>query len=270
MIGWTLVVDLSGRITIWEFDEMANLLVEKYGQQITDQISVTVSGKVNKISYVFFGSNSGTVYQLNESTGTITDIVALESGIKRLILYSKRNRLILITESMLLCQYSLSTTNSEVCEVSKVKLSTSGRSITSDIITALMIDDSIGMIAICFTSERVIRLWQLESGNNAAVIVAESAESHWAGVTSVSYLNGLMAAGTSNSHVIIWKRGLGLEFNRVSQIQIKGSVKQISVGQSGHIACITSTNDIYLVNEQNMCFAYRNQIVIIQVFIQFI
>ena len=244
---------------------MANILVEKFTQQITDQISDIVSVKLIKISFVFFGSNSGTVYQMNESTGVITDVVALESGVKRLLHYSKRNRLIIITESMLLCQYSLSTINSEVCEVSKVKLSTSGRNITTDIITAMMIDDSVGLIAICFTSERVVRLWQLESGNSAAVIVAESAESHWAGVTSVSYYGGLMAAGTSNNHVIIWKRSSGLDFSRVSQIQVKGSVKQICVGQSGHIACITSTNDIYLVNEQNMCFSYRKQMVVIQV-----
>ena len=244
---------------------MANLLVEKFAYQVNDHISDTVTVKMNKISFVYFGSVSGNVYQMNESTGTVTDIVAVESGVKRLLHYSKRNRLIIITESMLLCQYSLSTSNPVVCEVSKVKLSTSARNITSDITTAMMIDDAVGLIAICFSNERVVRLWQLESGNNAAVIVAESAESHWAGVTSISYWNGLMAAGTSNSHVIIWKRSSGLEFNRVSQIQVKGSVKQICVGQSGHIAAITTTNDIYLINEQNMCFGCRKQMVVIQV-----
>ncbi|CAG2158032.1 unnamed protein product [Oppiella nova] len=257
-------VDMSGKIVIWEYDEKANLLLEKFTQQISDQISDTLAVTFNKVSFVYFGSNSGTVFQMNESTGTVNDIVALESGIKRLLHYSKRSRLIIITESMLLCQYSLSTTSSDICEVSKVKLSTSARNMASDIITAQMIDDSIGLIAICFSGERVVRLWQLESGNNAAVIVAESAESHWAGVTSVSYWGNLMVAGTSNNHVIIWKRSSGLEFNRVSQIQVKGSVKQLSVAKSRHIACITTTNDIYLITEQNMCFSYKKQIIVVQ------
>ncbi|XP_054168671.1 intraflagellar transport protein 140 homolog [Oppia nitens] len=257
-------VDISGKIIMWEFDEMSNLLLEKHNHQISDQISDTLSVKLNQIQFVYFGSNSGSIYQMNESTGTISDVVALESGVKKLLYYSKRNRLIIITESMLLCQYSLSTTSSDVNEVSKVKLSTSGRNITSDIITAMMIDDSVGLIAICFSGERVVRLWQLESGNNAAVIVAESAESHWAGVTSVGYWTNLMAAGTSNNHIIIWKRSSGLEFNRVSQIQVKGSVKQLSISKNRQIACITSINDIYLITEQNMCFSYNKQIVVIQ------
>jgi hypothetical protein len=131
----------------------------------------------------------------------------------------------------------------------------------------MMIDDSIGLIAICFGGERVVRLWQLENGHNAAVIVAESADSHWAEVTCVDYCNGVMVAGTTNNHVIVWNRISGFDFNRISQIQVKGSLKQVCVGQSRQIACITSTYDIYLISEQNTCFAYRNKVVVIQVFV---
>jgi len=239
--------------------------MEKSNHQITDQITDIVSVNSNKSSLVYLGSTSGVVYQMIGTTGKINDIVALESGVKRILYYSKRNRLIIITESMLLCQYSVSSSSSDVCEVAKVKLSSSGRNMSTDIINAMMIDDSVGLIAICFTGERVVRLWQLESGHNAAVIVAESADSHWAGVTSVDYCNGILVAGTSNNHVIIWKRSSGLDFNRVSQIQVKGSVKQVCVGQSRHITCITSTNDIYMINEQSVCFSYCNKTIVIQV-----
>jgi WD40 repeat protein len=258
---------MSATITIWDFDEMSGRIIEKISHQNNDQISDITVVKLSSHSIIYFGSTSGVVYQMNAMTGNASDIVALESGIKRILYYSKRNRLIIITESMLLCQYSVSTSSSDVSEVAKVKLSSSGRNASNDIIFSMMIDDSVGLIAICFGGERVVRLWQLENGHNAAVIVAESADSHWAGVTCVDYCNGVMVAGTSNSHIIVWKRSSGFDFNRISQIQVKGSVKQVCVGQSRHIGCITSTNDIYLISEQNTCFAYRNKVVAIQVFV---
>lgn len=81
-------------------------------------------------------------------------------------------------------------------ETNKVKLSGTNRILGSESVSLKLIDEQEGLIGICVTGERVVRLWQLENGQNAAVIVAESVDSHWAGVTTLDYCNGVLAAGT--------------------------------------------------------------------------
>lgn len=257
--------DTTGLIIQWNYDLISNTLNFKSSNQITDQVSDTILVKIgSQKSELFIASANGMVYQMSTVTDTFNDIIQLDQAIKNLLHFGKRNRLVLITESLILYQYSISTMN-EVSEISKIKLSTSSRSTQSESLSVLMIDDQVGLIAICMSGERVVRLWQLDSGHNAAVIVAESVDSHWAGVTALDFIDGLLAAGTSNNHVIIWKRQSGLEFVRMSQIQVKSSVKFLTFGRNKQIACTTNSNELYIIEEQSMSAHYNSNVLAIQV-----
>lgn len=91
--------------------------------------------------------------------------------------FSKRSRLIVITDALVLHQYAVNV--DDFTEVSKVKLSGTNRMLGSESISLKLVDENQGFIAICVAGERVIRLWHLENGQNTAVIVAESADSQW-------------------------------------------------------------------------------------------
>ncbi|RWS28724.1 intraflagellar transport protein 140-like protein [Leptotrombidium deliense] len=259
-----ITVTENGCVKLFSYDSMSGSMIKSNVHQLSDKITDAIAVRPEtKNSVLYFGSNTGMVYQMFSSADSASDIIQLESAIRRLLFYSRRNRLVIISENLMLCQYTISLTSNEVSEVSKVKLSSSVKNATTDAINVLMIDKDIGLIAICVTGERVVKLWQLETGHNAAVIVVESVDSHWAGVSTLDYCNDLLVAGTSNNQVIVWKRNIALEFNKISQVQLKGNVRHISVSEK-IIACCSNSNELYFIEEQNMCSAFSEQFVVLQ------
>lgn len=224
-----------------------------------------VSSKTRS-SRILIACSSGMIHQYLVSSGTISDVVQLENGIQRIIYYSRKNRIILVTDNLFLCQYSISSTShDEFIEISKVKLSGHIKGTNSDMVAIAMVDESIGLIAICTSGERVIRLWQLETGHNAALMVIDSADSNWAGLSCLDCSQSLLVSGTTNGLVIIWKRASGLDFNKVGQVSVKGSVKTLSISKSNQLCCSTNNNQIYLIEEQSIITCYNSDLGLVQV-----
>ncbi|RWS07198.1 intraflagellar transport protein 140-like protein [Dinothrombium tinctorium] len=265
--GDTLMsVNSSGVVKIFNFDSMSSSLTIHHTYQLNDQISdFVVVKQESKHSSLYFGSHTGMIYQLFASNDATHDIIQLEHGIRKLLFYARRSRLVIITENLMLCQFTVFSTNNEVSEISKVKLSSSVKLSATDVINAIMIDKDVGLIAICVSGERVIKLWQLETGHNAAVIVVESVDSHWAGVSTLDYSREVLVAGTNNNHVIVWKRDTGLEFTKVCQLTVKGNVKHICISDRNQISCCTNSNELYLIEEQTMASAFSEGFTIVQI-----
>ena len=74
----------------------------------------------------------------------------------------------------------------------------------------LKIDENFGIIGLCIIGERVVRLFQADSGQNLAVIAIESTDYQWSGVSYLMYDEELqlLLAGTSNNQFLIWKRNV--------------------------------------------------------------
>lgn len=208
------------RITV---NQMQKRFSEKLNEFITDAV---VSHAVRE-SLVYVGCRSGIVFQFSGGRRQLSEIIQLEHGVRKLLLYARKLRLIIITDEFQLCQFSVA--NDEVAEISKIKLASLSKPIqintkqpssrfpsagvtstirTGNELAALLIDEVSGVLAVCVFGERLIRLFQVDTGQNLAVLVIDSSDYHWAGVSALLFGNEshLLVAGTSNNRVIIWQR----------------------------------------------------------------
>lgn len=150
-------VDAAGLVVIWTFDSVSSLLSVRATHQLTDEISDTALALTDDDAGLFLASISGMVYHLQSSSVAVTDVIQLEHPIRRLLYFGRRSRLIVITEALVLYQYSIA--GDEVTETVKVKLSGLSRPLGStEPVLLNMIDDHMGMISICIIGERIIRL----------------------------------------------------------------------------------------------------------------
>lgn len=196
---------------------------EKLSESITDAV---VSHAVRE-SLVYVGCRSGIVFQFSGGRRQLSEIIQLEHGVRKLLTYARKLRLIIITDQFQLCQFSVA--NDEVAEISKIKLAAlskptqlnkqqpSNRSSSAAVVStirtgnelsALLIDEMSGVLAVCVFGERLIRLFQVDTGQNLAVLVIDSSDYHWTGVSAMvfGHESQLLVAGTSNNHIIIWQR----------------------------------------------------------------
>lgn len=258
-------VDISNVLTFWHVEENADTIFVKTNIQLTDRIFDYIIVKIQNTEIMYFGSSTGMMYQSIVLKPKITDVFSLESGVKKMLFYPKKNRLVLITESMLLCQYNINPKNLEISELFKVKLSSSARGTNQELLSVVMIDEIIGLIAIAIINEKSVRLWQLENGQNAAIMIGDPTDYHSSGISLFNYCNKIMAVATNNHKLAIFRRVSGFDFNKVALIHIKEGIDRMSISNNHQIACITSSSEIYLIDEQIMSCYYNNQIVVIQV-----
>lgn len=234
-------------------------------EEITDIIIGRFPSSMSSTEYfIFLASTSGLIYQIASGSPTVSEVIQNEYPVSKLLLYEQKSRLVVITDNIMLFQYSV-IPGEEVTELSKIKLSGPNRSVGSEGICLQMIDERLGLIAISVAGERVIRLWQLDSGQSTAIIIADASDTSWAGITTAHFNHPLMAAGTSTSSLIIWKQVRDLEFQRVSAVQVKGNAKKVSVSSSGSIAVTTYTNELYAVQESLIFSFLRKGVAITQV-----
>ncbi|XP_015793126.1 intraflagellar transport protein 140 homolog [Tetranychus urticae] len=261
-----ITVNSSGLLVIWDYNSTTNMLTSTYSYQMVDRpTDLTVVTSKTRYPRVLIACSSGIIHQYTVSTGSISDVIQLDNGVRRIIYNAHKNRIILVTDNLFLCQYSVSSSSfEEFSEISKIKLSGHVKGTNSDMVAVNMVDESIGLIAICTSGERVIRLWQLETGHNAALMVVDSVDSNWAGLSCLDCSETLLVAGTTNGLIIIWKRISGLDFNKISQVSVKGNVKTLSISNTNQIACTTNSNQIYLIEEQSIITSYHSDLGLVQ------
>ena len=179
-------LDTFNVVIVWTVDTESESLTSGAIYLIQEEVSDFVIGRLASPGsdfLVFLGSTSGIIYQIMSGSPVVSEIIQNENPVSKLLYYEQKSRLVAITDNIMLYQYSV-VPGEEVTEISKIKLSGPNRSVGSESISLQMIDQNLGLITISLAGERVIRLWQLDTGQSTAIIIADASESSWAGITT--------------------------------------------------------------------------------------
>ncbi|XP_074602669.1 intraflagellar transport protein rempA [Brevipalpus obovatus] len=263
-----ITVSSNGQLVLWNLNLQTDELIATASHQMIDQVIDLIDFKSNDSSCVLIGTTSGSIHQLILSSGSMSELIRLDFSVQSLIHYSKKNRLLVATENCRIYQYGIGINSDELTELSQMKLEVSRRSDDSRLrkkISMKMIDESIGLVCICSPDEHCLRFLQIDNGHHATLpVVDSSAESTWTCVTCFNYHDLLLAAGCSDGTVHVWSRFGSLDFNKISQITVKGSIKSISIGKSRQVACTTHNNQLYLIEEHSMMSTFDGNMAAIQ------
>ncbi|XP_022250207.1 LOW QUALITY PROTEIN: intraflagellar transport protein 140 homolog [Limulus polyphemus] len=220
-----------------------------------------------KESYDFFvGSVSGTIYYVTEN-GSCSDVLHCNIAIRQLLYYDQKDILVVVTDN--LTQYKVGEEGA-LTEHARVKLS--GR--TSEISVA-WVDD--GLLAMS-TGERVLRLLNVDN-NDSTVLSMDSQKDfkeHTEVITCISCekTKQIIAGGTSHGNIVTWKyagssRGGETANEDMWKFQaaasVQGAVKSVKWGSMKKLLSVITTTDIYILNQQELCWSLRDQVAAIQV-----
>ncbi|KAB7493708.1 Intraflagellar transport protein [Armadillidium nasatum] len=214
----------------------------------------------------FLGSTSGVVYHINEA-GNCNQVLQAEGGVKRLLHHSGRNLLVVITEGLVLGQFSVEIDGS-VRELNKVKLS--GRSTEIQVTWATE-----GLLAVS-TGDGFVRLWNLDSGDNFVLDLREplgyKTQEH---VLCISYSGAkrTLCAGTNMGNIAMWKHEESPETESDPEKEWKlqppaaltGAVTQIAWGSSLNLLAANTVKEVYILNEKDMVGSFKDKVSVVQV-----
>ncbi|XP_068236628.1 intraflagellar transport protein 140 homolog isoform X1 [Palaemon carinicauda] len=217
----------------------------------------------------FLGSSSGVLYHVSD-TGNCVEVLQADGGIKKLLHHDARNLLVVITEGMVLGQFSVAP-DGAVTEVNKVKLS--GR--TNDIQMAWA---GSGLLAVS-TGDNSVRLWNLDSGDNYVLSLHGPSYRDQEYIMCLTYSENkrILCAGTTLGSIAMWKyeeHKLGddeytkdpeKDWVLQSPAVISGAVKQVMWGSTQNLLGVNTVRDVYILNEQHMVASYRDQVSVVQV-----
>ncbi|XP_047485121.1 intraflagellar transport protein 140 homolog [Penaeus chinensis] len=216
----------------------------------------------------FLGSSTGVLYHVSDS-GNCVEVLQADGGIKRLLHHESRNLLVVITEGMVLGQFSVAI-DGAVTEINKVKLS--GR--TNDIQVTWA---GTGLLAVS-TGDNNVRLWNLDSGDNYVLSLHGFSYRDQEYMMCLSYSENkkILCGGTNMGSVAMWKyeeqklnnneytRDPEKDWKLQSPSILSGAVKRVSWGSAQNLLAVDTVRDVYILNEQNMVASYRDQVCVVQ------
>ncbi|CAK1547149.1 unnamed protein product [Leptosia nina] len=130
---------------------------------------------------------------------------------------------------------------------------------------ALVANFSVAVI----TGDKVIRIWDSETGDNDVLPNEEEDTAAGETFTSISFCNlsDTLCCGTSQGNLYLWRHDHKNKWKLLSSTSVKGTVKEISWGSEGlmnpllHVNCITSA---FVLTEQHVCWGYSQRICMVQ------
>ncbi|XP_028989874.1 intraflagellar transport protein 140 homolog [Betta splendens] len=213
----------------------------------------------------YVSTADGKVHSVDEQCKTST-LLSVEGAIKKLFYLEKRETLIVITETLMLSQYSLGPEGGAQ-EFMKVKLSSrSGQNV--DIVWT----DSLLITA---AGEQIIRLWDLHQDDNYVLSLDESLGfERGETINCVSYCAGkeILAAGTSHGRIALWRmvmqpgsRGDSkAQWKLQTPTEIEGHVTQLQWGSSLNLLAANNSNTVLILCEHVMCAHFSQQVAAVQ------
>ncbi|XP_020942499.1 intraflagellar transport protein 140 homolog isoform X1 [Sus scrofa] len=230
--------------------------------------SVLKMGSQEGLSF-FVSLTDGTVHHVDEE-GKTAWAVATDSCVQALFYVDKRQALVAVTESLLLCLFTV-TPEGEAAEVLKVKLSgKTGRRADVALIE--------GSLLVSATGEAVLRFWDLDRGENYLLSPEEKfGFEKGENINCVSYceVKGLLAAGTDRGRVATWRKvpsapsGHGLEgkdrWTLHAPAELPGSITQIKWGSRKSLLAVTSSSSVVVLREQAVSSHFHQQVAVVQV-----
>uniref|UniRef100_A0A3B4T737 Intraflagellar transport 140 n=1 Tax=Seriola dumerili TaxID=41447 RepID=A0A3B4T737_SERDU len=209
----------------------------------------------------------GKVHSVDEHCKTST-LLSVEGSIKKLFYLEKREALAVITETLMLSQYTLGSEGGAQ-EFMKVKLSSkSGQNV--DIVWT---DNSLLITA---TGEQTVRLWDLERDDNYVLSLDERLGFERGElINCVSYCTGkeILAAGTSHGRIALWrmvaqpvgsKGDTKVQWKLQTPTEIQGNVTQLQWGSSINLLAANNSNTVLILCEHVMSAHFSQQVAAVQ------
>ncbi|XP_077482190.1 intraflagellar transport protein 140 homolog isoform X1 [Stigmatopora argus] len=295
--------DRSGALAVWKVDARGRLqgyylVKHTYNSPITycifkpaspgDDVNMlaraSVSGDENALDMFSWkgaplkmGPQEGLAFYVSTADGKVhsvdehgkTDmLLSMDGAIKKMFYAETKALLTVITETMMLSQYTVGP-EGEAQEFQKVKLSSrSGQGV--DVVWAQ------NSLVVTATGEQQIRLWDLERNENYTLSLDEtSGFERGEMVNCVSYCLGkeMLAAGTSHGRIAMWKMALHAESSRIdtkaqwklqTPTEIEGNVIQLQWGSSLNLLAANNSNTVVILHEHVMSAHCSQQVAAVQ------
>ncbi|XP_041829697.1 intraflagellar transport protein 140 homolog [Melanotaenia boesemani] len=216
---------------------------------------------------IFYVSTAdGKVHSVDEHCKTNT-LLSVEGSIKKLFFLQKREALAVVTETLMLSQYTLGPEGGAQ-EFMKVKLSSKpGQSV--DIIWTE------SSLLITATGEQIIRLWDLERDDNYILSLDETLGfDRGEMINCVSYCAAkeILAAGTSQGRIAMWKTvvqpNIRVDTKTLWKLQtpteIAGNVTQLQWGSSQNLLAANNSKTVLILCEHVMSAHFSQQVAAVQ------
>ncbi|KAM9716097.1 intraflagellar transport protein 140 homolog isoform 2-T2 [Menidia menidia] len=215
----------------------------------------------------YVSTADGKVHSVDEHCKTNT-ILSVESSIRKLFYLEKRETLAVITDTLMLSQYTLGPEGG-AHEYMKVKLSSQyGQSV--DIVW------TVNSLLITATGEQVIRLWDLERDDNYILSLDERLGFEKGEmINCVSYCPAkeILAAGTSSGRIAMWKMVVQPNSNRAdtkalwklqTPTEIEGNITQLQWGSSQNLLAANNSKTALILCEHVMSAHFSQQVAAVQ------
>ncbi|XP_040922911.1 intraflagellar transport protein 140 homolog [Toxotes jaculatrix] len=215
----------------------------------------------------YVSTADGKVHSVDEHCKT-SPFLSVEGAIKKLCYLEKREVLAVITETLMLSQYTLGPEGGAQ-EFMKVKLSSK----TGQNVDIAWTESSLLITA---TGEQVIRLWDLERDDNYVLSLDEThGFERGEMINCVSYCAGkeILAAGTSHGRIAIWrmvaqprssKGDTKAQWKLQTPTEIEGNVSQLQWGSSLNLLAANNSNTVLILCEHVMSAHFSQQVAAVQ------
>jgi intraflagellar transport protein 140 len=197
------------------------------------------------------------------------EVLSAGSPIKALLYEEEKELLLTITVNMMLYQHTVSSDNVATA-VSEFKLS--GKLPLRDAIQVCP-----GCLATC-SNENMIRVWDLARDENYILDLSgipDVGRSSMVNTIGYSKAKGILAAGTSNGHVIMWQfKGSQFGQKRVevaelweklASSKVEGSILMLKWGANKNLIAVNTNVGVQILNENVMNSHYWQQVGGVQV-----
>uniref|UniRef100_A0A673FYQ4 Intraflagellar transport protein 140 homolog n=1 Tax=Sinocyclocheilus rhinocerous TaxID=307959 RepID=A0A673FYQ4_9TELE len=213
----------------------------------------------------YISTADGSVYSVDEQARSVP-LVSVESKIQTMWYSKRRDVLAVVTDSLLLSQFSLGP-EGIAQEISKVKLS--GRGVQhADIVWT-----ENGLL-ITASGEQHIRLWDVELDDHYALSLDESLGFEKGELLNcVSFCTSkLLAAGTSRGRVALWhmvtvsdqQGDTKIHWKLQTPAEVEGNISQLQWGSSSHLLAVCSSSCVVILSEHVLCSHYSQQMAAVQ------
>ncbi|KAM4716079.1 intraflagellar transport protein 140 homolog isoform 1-T3 [Anableps anableps] len=217
----------------------------------------------------YVSTSDGKVHAVDEQCKT-SALLSVEGSIRKLFYLEKRGVLAVITETLMLSQYTLGPEGG-AHEFTKVKLSgKAGQNV--DIIWT---ENSLLITA---TGEPNIRIWDLERDDNYLLSLDEALGfERREMINCVSYCAAkeILAAGTSHGHIAMWKMVMEPSSSSYradskalwklqTPTEIDGNVTQLQWGSSQNLLAANNSRTVLILCEHVMSAHFGQQVAAVQ------
>ncbi|XP_076007585.1 intraflagellar transport protein 140 homolog [Genypterus blacodes] len=215
----------------------------------------------------YVSTADGKVHRVDEHCKTSV-LFSVEGAIQKLFYLGRREVLAVVTETLMLSQYTLGPEGGAQ-ELMKVKLSSKGGQNVDIVWTE-------NGLLITATGEQVIRLWDLERDDNYVLSLDETLGFEKGEmINCVSYCAGkeILAAGTSHGRIAMWKMVVQQGSSRgdakaswklQTPTEIQGHVTQLQWGSSLNLLAANNTASVLILCEHVMSAHFSQQVAAVQ------